>query len=212
MAETGLRERKKRRTRELIAGEAQRLFIAHGFDAVTVDDIAIAADVARKTVFNYFSTKEDLFFSSVERIESGLLAALEERPLGQSVVAAFYRWITNLRWEWGVVPDDPGAYEHLRSLSRVIAETPSLEARERQIYDHYTNAVAALIAEELKASDHGDANDTVPWVLANALVGVFRALNDYARRRVLAGDQPTKIASGLRAETIRALAQLQRAL
>jgi len=56
----GLRERKKRQTREAIAQAAMALFVEHGFDAVTVADVARAADVSEKTVFNYFPAKEDL--------------------------------------------------------------------------------------------------------------------------------------------------------
>src|SRR3954470_1538131 len=74
--QTGLRERKKRQTRELIAATAQGLFRERGFDAVTVDEVAGQAGVSRKTVFNYFATKEDLFFSGLELFEERLLAAI----------------------------------------------------------------------------------------------------------------------------------------
>ena len=59
----GLRERKKRQTREAIAAAAMALFVARGFDAVTVAEVARAADVSEKTVFNYFPAKEDLVFA-----------------------------------------------------------------------------------------------------------------------------------------------------
>ena len=58
----GLRERKKRETRETIARTAMDLFVERGYDAVTVADVARAADVSEKTVFNYFPAKEDLVF------------------------------------------------------------------------------------------------------------------------------------------------------
>src|SRR6266508_6452898 len=89
----GLRERKKQRTRERIAETAQRLFRERGFDAVSVAEIARAADVAEKTVFNYFPTKEDLFYSRLESFEEELLAAIRAREPGESVLAAFGRFV-----------------------------------------------------------------------------------------------------------------------
>src|SRR5215213_9281362 len=88
-ATPGLRERKKQQTRQAIADTARRLFSERGFDAVTVAEIARAADVAEKTVFNYFPTKEDLFYSRLEAFEEELLAAIRGRPGGESAIAAF---------------------------------------------------------------------------------------------------------------------------
>src|SRR5215216_4044976 len=88
-AEPGLRERKKQRTRQLIADTARRLFAERGFDRVTVAEIAREAEVAPATVFNYFPTKEDLFYSRLEAFEERLLAAIREREPGQSILAAF---------------------------------------------------------------------------------------------------------------------------
>jgi len=66
-AEPGLRARKKAQTRDLIAETARRLFEERGFDAVTVAEVARKAEVAEKTVFNYFPAKEDLFYSRLEQ-------------------------------------------------------------------------------------------------------------------------------------------------
>src|ERR671924_1724037 len=87
----GLRERKKQQTWGLIAQTARRLFQERGFDAVTVADVARAADVSRKTVFNYFPTKEDLFYSGLELFEAQLIEAVRDRPPGESVLTAFRR-------------------------------------------------------------------------------------------------------------------------
>src|SRR3954452_16195921 len=93
----GLRERKKEATRRLIAATARRLFSERGFDGVTVAEIARAADVAEKTVFNYFPTKEDLFYSRLEAFEEELLEAVRDRAPDESISAAFRTFIMRQR-------------------------------------------------------------------------------------------------------------------
>src|SRR3954452_22377051 len=91
--ETSLRERKKERTREHIADVALGLFLERGFEAVTVGEIAREADVAEKTVFNYFPTKEDLVYGRLETFESALVEAIRSRDPRESVVEAFERFV-----------------------------------------------------------------------------------------------------------------------
>src|SRR4051812_43244994 len=95
--ELGLRERKKHRTRELLAETAWRLSAERGFDQVTVAEIASAAEVSEATVFNYFPTKEDLVFHRMERFEQELLTAIRERASGESIVQAFGRFVLTPR-------------------------------------------------------------------------------------------------------------------
>src|SRR5437899_2562821 len=90
-SELGLRERKKQQTRLQIAETARRLFPERGFDAVTVADVAREADVSAGTVFNYFPSKEDLFYSGMDVFEERLIHAVRDRPDGESVLAAFRR-------------------------------------------------------------------------------------------------------------------------
>jgi AcrR family transcriptional regulator len=200
----GLRERKRQQTWGLIAQTARQLFKEHSFDAVTVDDIARQADVSRKTVFNYFPTKEDLFFSAMEVYEAQLLEAIHERRPGESILAAFVRSIVESR---GLLDaDDPQATERLYAIARMIAESPRLRAREQQIYAGYAAALAALVAEETKARP----DDVGPWIAANAMVGVHKALVDYVRRQVLAGEcDRARIVRGLRAQAKQAVAMLE---
>jgi AcrR family transcriptional regulator len=203
----GLRERKKERTRELIAQTARRLFLERGFDAVTVAEIAQAADVSEKTVFNYFPTKEDLFYSRLEAFEDELLGAVRGRRQGETVLDAFRRFVLQPR---GVLAmegsgDAGDATARLQEITRVITGSPALLARERQVFGRYTASLAALIAEETSAGAH----DIEPWVAANALMGVHRSLIDYVRRRVLAGNRAPAVARGLRAEGKRAFALLE---
>src|SRR3954469_12316534 len=105
----GLRERKKLRTRQLIAETARRPFAERGFDRVTVAEIAREAEVAQATVFNYFPTKEDLFYSRLEAFEEGLLTAIRERPPGQGVLAAFGAFL--LGRQGGLAISVPGGDE-----------------------------------------------------------------------------------------------------
>ena len=139
--ELGLRERKKQRTRELIAETARRMFVERGFEHVTVAEIARAAEVSEKTVFNYFPTKEDLVYWRLESFEEELLAAVLERAVGESILSAFGRFVLKRRGM--LAQEDPEAVEQLAALTRMITESPALLARERQVFERYTSSLAA---------------------------------------------------------------------
>jgi AcrR family transcriptional regulator len=202
----GLRELKKQRTRQLIADTARRLFAERGFEAVPVAEIARAAEVSEATLFNYFPTKEDLFYSGLEAFEEELLESVRDREPGESVLDAFGRFVTTPR---GLLAASSGdEVEHLAAISRVIAESPSLLAREQQIYAKYTAALAALLAEETGAG----ADDSEPWIVANTLVGIHQASVNYARQQILAGIRNPTLARGVRRETDKALALLAHGL
>jgi AcrR family transcriptional regulator len=205
-AELGLRERKKQQTRQLIAETARRLFAERGFDSVTVAEIAREAEVAEKTVFNYFPTKEDLFYSRLEAFEEELLCAIRERAPGRSVLAAFRGFVLKKRGFFDSTDDE--ATEQLRTVTRVITESPALLARERQAFDRFAKALTALIAEEV-GSPPGAVE---PRIAANALLGVHRALIDSVRERTLAGARAPEIAREIRAQGRRAFARLERGL
>jgi AcrR family transcriptional regulator len=202
----GLRERKKEQTRQLIADTARRLFAERSFEEVTVAEVARAADVAEATVFNYFPTKEDLFYSGLEAFEDALLSAIRERDSGESVLAAFGRFVLEPRGL--LAARDPDAVEHLAAISRVITESPALLAREQRIFAGYTSSLARELAQETRTRP--DAIE--PWVAANALMGVHRALVDYARRQIVAGTRNPRLARQVRAQAKQALAALERGL
>jgi AcrR family transcriptional regulator len=202
----GLRERKKEHTRQLIADTARRLFAERGFDAVTVVDVARAADVAPATVFNYFPTKEDLFYSGLEAFEEELLMAIRERAPGESVLAAFGRFVLQER---GLLSaKEPDAVERLAAIVRVISDSPALLAREQQIFADYTASLADLLAEETSTRP----GSVEPRVVANALIGVHRALVEYSRSEVLAGTRNPTLVRRVRAQGRAALAALDRGL
>src|ERR1051326_5342974 len=92
-SQQGLRERKKLQTRQLIADAAWALFSERGFDRVAVAEGARRGGGSDATVFNYFPTKEDLLYHRMEAFEEDLLDAVRGRAAGESVVAAFGRFV-----------------------------------------------------------------------------------------------------------------------
>ena len=179
--ELGLRERKKLRTRQLIAETARRMFTEHGFDAVPVTAIARAAEVSEATVYNYFPAKEDLVYQGMEAFESELLAAVRDRPAGESFVAAFGRFVLQPRGL--LAAQDQDSARHLTAVSTVIASSPALLTREREIFARYTASLAAVIASDTSA----EAGDLRPWAAAHALIGIHQSLIGLVRRRLTEG-------------------------
>jgi AcrR family transcriptional regulator len=207
--ERGLRERKKEQTRQLIAETAWRLFADRGFDRVTVAEVAREAEVAVATVFNYFPTKEDLFFFRLEAFGAQLVDAVAARPAGEPVLAAVRRHLLDTGGLLAQVEaGDPQALARLRTVNRVIAASPALQAREQQALARTADTLAALLAAETNAS--GD--DLGPQIAANAVIGVQRALVDYTRRRVLADQDPARLAADVRRLGRRAFALLEQGL
>jgi AcrR family transcriptional regulator len=202
----GLRERKKQQTRDAIAKAAFALFAEHGFDAVTVAAVARRADVSEATVFNYFPTKEDLVIGRLEDFEAALLAAIRDRAPAMSLTGAFRAFL--LRPGCLLGADDPDARQHLLTLTRIVTGSRSLLARERQVYDDSTRALARLVAEET----HAKPDDLRPWAVANALMGVHRALVESVRAHVLAGEDRPRIARRVRTQAEQAIAVLDRGL
>jgi AcrR family transcriptional regulator len=206
-SEPGLRERKKAQTRDLISDTARRLFFERGFEAVTVAEVAREAQVAEKTVFNYFPTKEDLFYGRLEAFEEELLDSIRERKRGESVVAAFREFVMQQR---GALQNEneAEATKQLRDINRVITESPALLAREREVFDRYTNSLADLLAKET-----GSRKGAIePRVVASALIDVHRLLIGYVRERTLAGDSARDVARGVRTQAKRAFALLESGL
>lgn len=196
----------KQQTRQLIADTAFTLFAERGFEGVPVAEIARQAGVSEATVFNYFPAKEDLIYGRMRGFEADLLAAVRERPPGQPVLDAVREYLLTRK---GLLANpDPEAGARLRALSRIVTASPALRARERQIYDEATSALADLIAAETSAGP--DAVE--PWVIANALTGVHRALVGYVRRRILAGADPSALAGETRSQTRKALDALEQGL
>src|ERR1700760_2353311 len=132
--------RKRLATRQKISDAATRLFIKRGFDQVTVDEIAEAADVSRMTVFNHFARKEDMFFDLDEVGREDLLAALQQRPPGTSSIESL-----RLFAHRAVAEQRPYARFFAPGSDRFMATMQAsepLKARARAIRDELSDLLA----------------------------------------------------------------------
>jgi AcrR family transcriptional regulator len=200
----GLREQKKEQTRQRIIEVAHRLFGAHGFDGVRVAEVARQAEVAEATLFNYFPTKEDLFYSGLEAFGDRMIAAVRDRPPGTPALAAFRSVVLGGQGQLErIAAGDRAALDQARTTARVISASPALRTRERQ-------ALAAIAAD--LAGVLGPPGDPVARAVANALIGVHGALIEYARAQVLTADRPAGIQADVRAHGERAFGLLENGL
>lgn len=195
----GLRARKKRTAREAIAATARRLFAERGYDAVTVAEIAAAADVSEKTVFNHFATKEDLAFAGREEGLKRLVADIAERPPGASVLDVF-RTLTATVIDGFVVPGD----EDLLAVAKILRNSPALQERLTVGWESGAAAVTTAIAESSGAA--GD--DLVPAIVARTLWWTHRSIFLAALRGLLAEEEREPLAARLRIAADRAYDQL----
>src|SRR3954468_13613233 len=163
----GLRERKKRATRQALHGAALRLVAERGFDDVTIEDIAAAADVSPRTFFNYFGSKEDVIVNPepdrVERLRALLAShtSADEQPLDviESVLPASLDELTDRREEW------------LLRL-RLVREIPALTPRHLAAYDAMERA---LIDDVVRRTGQDATTDIIPLLVAGAAMTALRA-------------------------------------
>ena len=194
----GLRELKKQRTRTAIADTAFGLFAERGFDHVTVAEVAEGAGVSEKTVFNYFPTKEDLFFDEVPARQAALVEAVRERAAGESVPAALRR----LQLAQTERMASPG----FATFARVIEESPALRAKELEVMAGFEEVLAEALEE------HARLKPLDARIAATLLVGVQWQFFQIARERALAGEHGPAAARRLRRDLSRAYELVERGL
>jgi AcrR family transcriptional regulator len=162
----GLRERKKERTRQQIIEAAMGLFEERGYHATTIADIAAAAEVAPRTFFSYFPSKEAVVFHNVDRDMDALAAALRDRLPGESAFDALRRWIDAMFDEWMAEGDQAVLRKRL--------------CREDEGLANFQGGVMARISElllEAIADDLGEPPDALrPRLVAAAAVAALTSL------------------------------------
>jgi AcrR family transcriptional regulator len=203
----GLREQKKEQTRNRLIQTAWSLASDRGFDHVTVAEIAREAEVSEATLFNYFRTKEDLFYAPLESYGDQLIDAVRTRAGGTSALTAVRDFLLQDRGLLGPLePNEKEARAQLQVRMRVINDSPSLLIREQRAFARYTEELAALLAAE----DGGDP--VTAAVVGHALIGVHRSLVSHVRRRVLDGVSLRRIAAEVRDYGGRAFSLLESGL
>ena len=198
---SGLRERRKQETRQAISDIATRLFVAHGFDEVTISQVADAAGVAKMTVTNYFPRKEDLVFDRAETVIGHLADVVAARKPGESMLTA-------IRHDYAVAAARGDVTLGLSSpaFARMIAGSPVLTTRELEMLLLRERALGDAIAAET-------GTDGPQQRLAAALLAsVHRVLYTEARQRSLAGQQRAEICAVLAEAATQAFDLLEPAL
>ncbi len=171
-----LRDRKKLRTREQLIESASELFAERGFDAVTVSEIAERAWVSERTFFRYFASKEDVLWPDSEEQLARFAAVIEARPADEHPLAAVQGAMTMLAQAIGM---DAGP---ALARAELVAETPSLVARDMVEHSKWEAAVAAAIRSRTGAEESSVAPEMVAVVAGGALkVSFERWVADGAR-------------------------------
>ncbi|SDJ76869.1 TetR/AcrR family transcriptional regulator [Streptomyces indicus] len=178
MAE-GLRERKKRETRQRISDIATGLFLEQGFTAVTVADVAEAADVSVNTVYNYFPAKEDLFLDRIDAVKQRLSGFIRGRAKGESAARAVLRELHD-----GIEAVSPayGLNDDFHRFMAVIDGAPTLKARLWFLQQEVVENTVATLREETGAAP----DDPLPLLVGGQLAWIEGAVVGYINREMVA--------------------------
>ena len=162
--ELGLRERKKLERRRCIEAAAIDLFEANGFDGTTIEDIAAKADIAPRTFFYYFATKEDVVLADYTARLNLIIDKLGQQPDEIGCWAA-------LRASFRVVAADYSAQRHqLVRRFAIMFENPSVYARSLHLQAGWEDALAEVLAERV-----GTNNDIEARLMAAAALACMRS-------------------------------------
>jgi len=177
----GLRERKKRMTRQLISDTATGMFLEAGFDEIRVADVAAACGVSEKTVYNYFPTKESLIFDRFEDMEADVQRALGPDASPSSPVEAVVKIIVaelQRMFESRDDPDRPFDFAMIRRFTELVQQTPALRAAQMEMMERVVQAMAAAMAARAGVNPE----DPEPQIAAHALGGLWQIMYLMVRR------------------------------
>jgi AcrR family transcriptional regulator len=163
-AKPGLRERKKQQTRETIARAALELFTERGYDETTLADIAEAAEVAPRTIFSYYESKEDILLCEEVGFLDNLRRKLDGRPAGTTTVDAIREFLSSIE----------EADEQMKLRKEIIRANPELQMKLRGRHAQLEPLLAESIAKDLGA----DPGDIRPLLIAASMTAAFMSVRD----------------------------------
>jgi AcrR family transcriptional regulator len=166
----GLRERKKLRTQQQLQHAALELFLEHGFDNVTTDDIAAAVEVSKTTFYRYFESKEDVLLGNTAERLASVRQAFENRPADEPVLPAVRHALASLVCQ----------YDEARDVTllkaRVMRDSHSVRARNLEQQAAWESVVADFVRSRTAVSPERDLQSRV---IAATVIASVRATVDY---------------------------------
>jgi AcrR family transcriptional regulator len=204
--EEGLRERKRRLTRQLISDAATTLFATRGFDNVKVSEVADRVGVSEKTIYNYFPTKESLVLDQADEGIERVARALRERPSNESLTEAVVRALKEDGERFAGLPEELVGW--FPKFGEMIDSAPALRAAWLEIHDR----VAAVARDELAALADVDPSDPEPTIAGRALAGLASVAYDSRSRHVRDGLRGQALEDAVGADLDRAARLLETGL
>ncbi|WP_335936392.1 TetR/AcrR family transcriptional regulator [Streptomyces sp. PTD5-9] len=186
----GLRERKKRQTRQRISEVAVDLFVARGFDQVTIAEVAAAAEVSVNTLYNYYESKEDLVLPPDQASPQRLADIVRERAPGESAARAV---LARLRAELRRRDRAVGLTSGFGKVFQMMRAAPTLTARLEDLGRRMTDELGAVLAEETEAAP----DDQTPRVVAGQIGWFHSLVYGEIGRRIVLGEDPDTVASAV---------------
>jgi len=160
--EPGLRERKRAETHARIQAEGMRLFLDKGFEATTLDEVAAAAEVSRRTLLNYFGSKEEIVFSTKADFPQFIADAVAARPAAEPLLDMVENALIDLA--------ERHRSDQARAVAALICATPSLHAGDQAKYERIERLLAKTLADKKGLPEH----DVACRVVAGAAVSILK--------------------------------------
>jgi AcrR family transcriptional regulator len=202
----GLRERKRRLTRQLISDAATAMFATRGFDNVRVSEIAESVGVSEKTVYNYFPTKESLVLDTADETIERVAQALREHRSNESLAEAVVRALKEDAERFAQAPDELVAW--MPAFGELIDSTPALRAAWLEIHER----VAEVARDELAVLADVDPSDPEPTIAGRALAGLLYVAFESRNRHIGNGLRGSALEDAVAADLDRAARLLETGL